>query len=34
MAWKVVAGAGISGSDVRDMMIEAVEQRFCGVRAS
>jgi putative transposase len=29
IAWRAVAGAGISGSDVRDMMLEAVERR-CG----
>jgi putative transposase len=28
IAWRAVAGAGISGSDVRDMMLEAVETRF------
>jgi transposase InsO family protein len=28
IAWSAVCGAGISGSDVRDMMLEAVEQRF------
>ena len=28
MAWRAVANAGIGGSDVRDMMLEAVEQRF------
>jgi putative transposase len=28
IAWRAVAGAGISGSDVRDMMLEAVERRF------
>jgi putative transposase len=33
IAWRAVAGAGISGSDVRDMMLEAVEMRFGGCRA-
>jgi len=33
IAWTAVYGAGISGSDVRDMMLEAVEKRFAGVRA-
>lgn len=33
IAWRAVAGAGISGSDVRDMMLEAVEGRFGGYRA-
>lgn len=28
IAWTAVIGAGISGSDVRDMMLEAVERRF------
>jgi len=28
IAWTAVAGAGISGSDVRDMMLMAVERRF------
>jgi transposase InsO family protein len=28
IAWRAVAGGGISGSDVRDMMLEAVEARF------
>ena len=28
LAWHAVAGAGISGSMVRDLMLEAVEQRF------
>ena len=30
IAWKGVAGAGISGADIRDMMLEAVEKRFGG----
>ncbi len=33
IAWAAVCGAGISGSDVRDMMLEAVENRFGAVRA-
>jgi putative transposase len=33
IAWKAVANAGISGSDVRDMMLEAVEKRFSAIRA-
>lgn len=33
IAWTAVSGAGISGSDVRDMMLEAVERRFDGMRA-
>lgn len=33
VAWTAVSGAGISGSDVRDMMLEAVEKRFGSVRA-
>jgi putative transposase len=28
LAWHAVAGAGISGSMVRDLMLEAVELRF------
>lgn len=32
IAWTAVANAGISGSDVRDMMLEAVEKRFNGTR--
>lgn len=28
ISWRAVANAGISGSDVRDMMLEAVERRF------
>lgn len=34
IAWAAVSGAGISGSDVRDMMLEAVEKRFGSTRAS
>ena len=33
IAWRAVANAGISGSDIRDMMLEAVEARFGGIRA-
>jgi transposase InsO family protein len=33
IAWTAVSGAGISGSDVRDMMLEAVERRFAAIRA-
>jgi putative transposase len=33
VAWTAVSGAGISGSDVRDMMLEAVENRFSATRA-
>ena len=33
IAWRAVANAGISGSDVRDMMLEAVEHRFGRCRA-
>lgn len=33
IAWAAVANAGISGSNVRDMMLEAVEKRFGDVRA-
>ncbi|SLN32901.1 IS2 transposase TnpB [Roseivivax jejudonensis] len=33
ISWRAVAGAGISGSDIRDMMLEAVEARFGGYRA-
>ncbi len=33
IAWHAVANAGISGSDVRDMMLAAVEARFAGHRA-
>ena len=32
IAWTAVCGAGISGSDVRDMMLEAVEKRFAAIR--
>jgi putative transposase len=30
--WRATANAGISGSDIRDMMLEAVEARFGGLR--
>ena len=33
IAWRAATGAGISGSDIRDMMLEAVEARFGGIRA-
>lgn len=33
ISWAAVANAGISGSDVRDMMLEGVEKRFGGTRA-
>ena len=33
IAWRAVTNAGISGSDVQDMMLEAVEVRFGGIRA-
>ena len=33
LAWTAVCGAGISGADVRDMMLDAVERRFGAVRA-
>ena len=33
IAWRAVVNAGISGSDVRDMMLEAVERRFGTFRA-
>ncbi len=32
IAWTAVANAGISGSDVRDMMLEAFEKRFAATR--
>ena len=34
IAWHAVAGAGISGSMVRDMMLEAVESRFAALQRS
>jgi putative transposase len=33
IAWHALAGAGISGSMVRDMMLEAVEARFAALQA-
>ena len=33
IAWRAVVNAGISGSDIRDIMLEAVERRFDGHRA-
>lgn len=33
IAWRAIANAGISGSDVRDIMLEAVETRFGAMRA-
>ena len=33
IAWRAVVNAGISGSDVRDMLLEAVEHRFDAFRA-
>ncbi len=33
ISWRAVANAGISGSDVRDMLLEAVERRFGTHRA-
>ena len=33
IAWRAVANAGISGSDIRDIMLEAVERRFKALRA-
>ena len=33
MAWRTVVNCGISGSDIRDMMLEAVEKRFGALRA-
>ena len=33
IAWCAVANAGISGSDIRDMMLEAVEKRFRACQA-
>ena len=33
IAWRAVAGSGISGSMVRDMMLEAIETRFATLRA-
>ena len=33
IAWRAVANTGVSGSDIRDMMLEAVEARFSDIRA-
>ena len=33
ISWMGVAGCGISGSDVRDMMLDAVERRFAAEQA-
>lgn len=33
IAWRAVVNAGISGSDIRDIMLEAVERRFDALRA-
>ena len=33
ISWLGVAGCGISGSEVRDMMLDAVEKRFAACRA-
>ena len=33
IAWHAVANVGISGSMVRDMMLEAVETRFSAIQA-
>src|SRR5262245_27934652 len=33
LAWHAVAGAGVSGSMVRDLMLEAVELRFATIQA-
>lgn len=33
IAWRAVVNAGISGSDIRDMLLEAVERRFGTFRA-
>ncbi|SPJ26516.1 hypothetical protein PAA8504_04382 [Palleronia abyssalis] len=33
ISWRAVVNAGISGSDIRDMMLEAVEKRFGTFRA-
>jgi len=33
IAWRAVANAGISGADVRDILLEAVEKRFGTCRA-
>ena len=33
IAWRAVVGMGISGSEVRDLMLETVEKRFATLRA-
>ena len=33
IAWRAVVGSGISGSQVRDLMLETVEKRFGALRA-
>jgi transposase InsO family protein len=33
IAWRAAAGAGISGSHIRDMLLEAVETPFGAMRA-
>lgn len=33
IAWRAVMNAGISGSDIRDLLLEAVERRFSTLRA-
>ena len=33
VSWKTVMNVGISGSDIRDLMLEAVEKRFGSLRA-
>ena len=33
IAWRAVSGCGIDGSQVRDMMLEAIEARFGTIRA-
>ena len=33
IAWRAVVSAGVSGSDIRDIMLEAVERRFGTYRA-
>lgn len=33
IAWRAVSGCGIDGSQVRDMMLEAIEARFATIRA-
>jgi len=34
ISWRAVVKAGITGSDIRDIMLEAVERRFGGYRAT